>query len=118
MALFSTHKLDQIIADKRLQLELDRQNLLLKTQQWLEEFASEYGIHKAYIFGSVTRCYKFHPHSDIDVAVEDINPEKHCLAISLLSAYVERDVDLIKLNSCHFAHRIRQTGILWIKTPS
>jgi hypothetical protein len=118
MTLFSTTKLDQIIAEERLNLETQRQNLLRKTCQWLEEFATEYGINRAYIFGSVTRAGKFHHNSDIDLAVETINPEKHCLAISLLSTYLERDVDLIKLDSCHFAHRIRQTGILWTKTPS
>ena len=118
MALFSTTKLDLIIAEKRLKLETQRQSLMTKTCQWLDEFAIEYGITQAYIFGSVTRAGKFHHNSDIDLAVETINPEKHYLAISLLSTYLERDVDLIKLDSCHFAHRIRQTGILWTKTPS
>lgn len=118
MTLFSTTKLDRIIAEERLKLETQRQSLLTKTCQWLEEFSIEYGITQAYIFGSVTRTGKFHHNSDIDLAVETINPEKHCEAISLLSTYLERDVDLIKLDSCHFAHRIRQTGILWTKTPS
>ncbi|WP_417033394.1 nucleotidyltransferase family protein [Dolichospermum circinale] len=69
------------------------------------------------MFSSVTRVDKFRQNSDVDVAVENINPEKYCLAISFLSTYLERDVDIIRLNDCHFSHRIRQTGILWKKTP-
>ena len=73
----------------------------------------EYGIETAYIFGSATRPYKFHQNSDVDLGVEEIDPIAHFSAISLLSAYLEREVDIIRLDSCHFAHRIRSTGILW-----
>ena len=116
MNSFSTSKLDQILRDRREKCEQERQQLLQKTQAWLEEFACEYGIETAYIFGSVTRPYKFRQNSDVDLAVEEIDPIAHFSAISLLSAYLEREVDIIKLDSCHFAHRIRSTGILWKKT--
>ena len=118
MTIFSTERLDRALADRRIELEQERQKLIIKIKQWLEEFATEYGISKAYIFGSVTKKGKFHQNSDVDIAIEDIYPEKYCLAISLLSTYLERDVDLIKLDQCHFSHRIRQTGILWTKTAS
>jgi predicted nucleotidyltransferase len=118
MPIFSTEKLDRILVDRRLKLEQERQKLIIKIKQWLEEFATEYGITKAYIFGSVTQTGRFHNNSDVDIAIEDIDPEKYCLAISLLSTYLERDVDLIKLDQCHFSRRIRQTGILWTQTAS
>ncbi len=114
---FSSEKLDKIISDRRLKLEKERQLILKKTQEWLDNYGSEYGIKKAYIFGSVTYPNKFHQNSDVDVAVEEINAEKHFLAISFLSTYLEREVDIIKLNQCHFADRIREKGILWMKTP-
>jgi len=117
MNTFSTSKLDQIISDRSLKLEQDRQEFIIKIKQWLDQFASEYGITQAYLFGSVTYPHKFRQNSDIDIAVEDIDIEKYCPAISLLSTYLERDVDLIKLDRCHFSDRIRQTGILWTKTP-
>lgn len=97
--------------------DLPSENPIVKTKQWLDEFSPEFGIDKAYIFDSVTRVSKFRQHSDVDVAVENIHPEQYCLAISLLSTYLERDVDIIRLNDCHFSDRIRQTGILWKKTP-
>lgn len=117
MNSFSTAKLDQVLQERRLKLEQERQELIIKTQQWLDQFSTEYGITKAYIFGSVTIPGKFHANSDIDLAIESIYPEKYCLAISLLATYLERDVDLIKLDNCLFGERIRQTGILWTKTP-
>lgn len=117
MEPYLTSTLDQIILERSLQLEQERQILLEKTQQWLEEFASVYGINKVYIFGSVTRPKKFNQNSDIDLAVEEINAQDYFLVISLLSAYLGREVDLIKLENCHFAERIRQTGILWTKNP-
>ncbi|EAZ91796.1 nucleotidyltransferase family protein [Crocosphaera chwakensis] len=117
MSFFSSEKLDKIISDRRLKLEKERQLILKKTQKWLDKYASDYGIKKAYIFGSVTYPNKFHQDSDVDLAVEEINPEKHFLAISLLSTYLEREVDIIKLNQCHFANRICEKGILWMKTP-
>ncbi|MGI0480763.1 nucleotidyltransferase family protein [Geminocystis sp. CENA526] len=118
MPIFATEKLDRILLDRHLKLEQERQKLMIKIKQWLEEFSNEYGITKAYIFGSVTKEGRFHENSDIDIAIEDIYPEKYCLAISLLSTYLERDVDLIKLDQCHFSQRIRQTGIVWTKTVS
>ena len=117
MKHWQSPKLDDIIQERRFKLEQERKDLIVKTEQWLDEFAPEFGIDEAYIFGSVTRVGKFRQHSDVDVAVENINPEQYCLAISLLSTYLERDVDIIRLNDCHFSDRIRQTGILWKKTP-
>ncbi len=116
MTPFSTRKLDEIVTNNRLQLEEERQSLIAKTQQWLDQFASDYGIEKAHLFGSVTKPGKFHQNSDIDLAVEQINPDDYCTAISLLSAYLGREVDIIKLDACHFAERIRQTGMVWTKT--
>ena len=113
MSAFPTPELDKILRERDIQREQERQTLLTKTQQWLDENAVEYGINRAYIFGSVTRSYKFHPGSDVDIAVENINPELHFDAISILSSYLGREVDIILLKNCRFAHRIREQGILW-----
>lgn len=113
---FNTAKLDKILLNKRFQREKERQLLLNKTLEWLEEFGAKYRIEQAYIFGSVTEPNRFHDQSDIDVAVEQINPKDFFSAIGLLSEHLARDVDIIQLNQCHFANRIRQQGIPWTKT--
>lgn len=110
---FQTSKLDQVLSDHALYNEQERQKLLLKTLNWLDKFGSQYGIQKAYVFGSVAEPRRFSPRSDIDIAVEQINPEHFFMIISLLSEALERDVDIIEINKCHFANQIRQTGIVW-----
>ena len=113
---FSTSRLDQILGDRRLQNEQERQILLKKTLNWLDKFGPEYGIQKAYIFGSLTQPQRFNTQSDIDIAVEQINLDDFFSVISLISEATEREVDVIELNKCHFANRIRQSGILWTRT--
>jgi predicted nucleotidyltransferase len=111
--MFNTSKLDQIIGDRQTQLEIQRQNLLEKTLTWLTKNAHNHGIDQAYIFGSVTQQGKFAEESDVDIAVENIKPESFCLVISLLMTELEREVDVIQLHKCHFANKIKTTGILW-----
>jgi uncharacterized protein len=60
----------------------------------------------------VTRPYQFTRNSDVDVAVEQFNPEVF-FAMAALSETLERDVGLVDLSKCHFAHRIRQQGMVW-----
>jgi hypothetical protein len=113
---FSTSRLDQILGDRSLQNERERQDLLRKVMKWLDEYGLQHGIQTAYIFGSLTRPQRFHQNSDIDIAVEQINPDDFFSVISFISEATEREVDVIELNKCHFANRIRQSGILWTKT--
>lgn len=109
--------MDEILRDRSSQLEQERVLLLNKVQEWLNKFSSSYGIKQAYIFGSILRYGCFHEQSDIDIAVEEINPEDYCTVISLLQQYLGREVDVIMLDNCHFAPKIRDTGLLWTKTP-
>ncbi|MDJ0558109.1 MAG: nucleotidyltransferase domain-containing protein [Microcystis sp. M53599_WE4] len=97
MSAFPTPELDKILKEKDIQGEQERQTLLAKTQQWLHENAVKYGINRAYIFGSLTRPYKFHPGSDVDIAVENINPELHFDAIANNGLF--RTLSILKLLS-------------------
>jgi predicted nucleotidyltransferase len=113
--MFKTELLDKAINEHQLALESKRKELLERTLTWLYNNADKYGIDGAYIFGSVTQKEKFTESSDIDIAVHNINPESYCVVISLLMTELERDVDIIKLDKCHFAKNIRDKGILWKK---
>jgi len=113
---FNTSKLDKILSDRSLQNEKERQKLLQKVMQWLDSHGSQYGIQTAYIFGSLTQPQRFHQNSDIDIAVEQINPEDFFVVISLIYEALGRDVDVIEVNKCHFGDRIKQKGIRWTAT--
>lgn len=51
---FNTSKLDQILVDRSLQNEKERQALLQRILEWLDKHGLQYGIQIAYIFGSLT----------------------------------------------------------------
>lgn len=113
----TTQLLNQLIQQRREIQEQERQAIVQKVQQWFDQHGFDYGIRQAFIFGSASRAGQFHDTSDVDIAVEQIKSDQYFIAISLLSAYLERDVDLIELGKCPFQHRIRETGIAWTEQP-
>lgn len=113
---FDTSVLDTVLARRRAENERERQALLAKVLQLLDELAPRYGIQQAYAFGSIVMPGRFGPQSDVDIAVEQIDPARFFEAMSAFSMLLKREVDLVELGKCHFAHRIRERGILWERT--
>lgn len=113
---FDTSVLDAALARRRAACERERQALLAKVLRLLDELAPQYDIQQAYIFGSLVTPGRFGPDSDVDIAVEQIDPVRFFEAMGKFSASLGREVDLVELDKCHFAHRIRERGILWEKT--
>ena len=113
---FATYLLDEALTRRATQFESDRQATLAKVATMLQELGTRYRIERAWIFGSVIRPHRFTEDSDIDLAVEQIEPTDFFNTISAFSRYWGREVDLVELKKCHFAHRIREHGILWTRT--
>ena len=113
---FDTSILDEALTKQRTNWEQNRQELVARIQAFLDEHAAQFGLEKVYIFGSLTKPRGFTDLSDIDVAVEQLPGEQYFKFAASLSASLGRDVDVIELNRCHFADKIRREGILW--TPS
>ncbi|MGH2416418.1 MAG: nucleotidyltransferase family protein [Microcystaceae cyanobacterium] len=114
---FNMEILEQAIAHRCYTQEQERQKILAQVYHWLDTVGSQHGINQAYIFGSLTRPGRFTETSDVDIAVVGKLPEERFTLMSLLAATLGREVDLIELDQCHFAQRIRQRGLLWTKTP-
>jgi predicted nucleotidyltransferase len=112
---FDTRLLDEAVAKRQAQHEQERQQVLQQVLEWLQRSGQDYGIDRAYIFGSVIKPGRFHENSDVDVGVEEIDPVKQIDAMADLSMALMRDVDIVDLRKCHFAHRIREQGQLWIR---
>ncbi len=112
---FNTYLLDEALIRRKKALEQERQTILKQVKHWLEANGKRYRIEEAYIFGSLIRPNRFTKKSDVDLAVESIDPEHMFMAMTALAETVRREVDLIELSKCPFAHRIRQEGILWTK---
>ncbi len=113
---FDTYLLDQALDQRRQKLEEVRQQTLQQTFALLDEVMPSLDVDRAYVFGSVLRAGRFHERSDVDVAVEAIEPEAFFALMSRLSSALVRDVDVMDLRKCHFAERVRETGELW--TPN
>ncbi len=110
---FSTALLDAALERRRALNEQKRLETFARVTAWLETQGASYDIQQAYLFGSITRPYQFSEHSDVDVAAENIRPDRFFEAMASLSESVERDVDLVELLKCPFTAKIRQQGIQW-----
>ena len=83
------------------------------TVDWLQVNAARYGFDRGYVFGSVTECDRFTQYSDVDLAVETHKVGNVCALMGALSMHLNRDVDLVPLDQCHFAYKIRKLGLPW-----
>lgn len=110
---YDTSLLDKAIAERRARLEQERRAVLAHVLQWLDEHGADLGLRAAYVFGSLAGKGRFDDCSDVDIAVEEISVEGFFDLMAALSSDLDRDVDLVELTKCHFAHRIRQEGIRW-----
>ncbi len=110
---FPTPLLDARLAREKEQNEFDRLQLLESAVEWLRANAETYGIAHGYIFGSVTEPGRFTQTSDVDVAVDTWETGNICGLMGYLSLHLNRDVDVIPLDQCHFADKIRHLGMPW-----
>ena len=113
--VFDTSVLDEALARRRAAYEQERQTLLAEVQHLLDDLGPRYGIQQAYIFGSLVRPGRFIPESDVDIAIEQIDPVRFFEAMEEFSMRLKREVDLVELNKCHFADKIQREGILWTR---
>ena len=111
---FPTPLLDARLAREKTQNEQIRQQLVQQTLDWLTENAQRYGVKRGYIFGSLTMPDRFTQRSDIDLVVETHKTGDICALMGGLSQIVLRDIDMVPLDQCDFAEKIRRTGLVWI----
>lgn len=114
--LFDTSVLDEAKIRRRIDNEQLRQQVLQTTLDFLDGFGSCQGPEYVIIFGSVIVPGRFHIQSDVDIAVEAVEPTLFFDLMSSLSIALGREVDLVDLSYCHFADQIRQKGMVWTKT--
>jgi predicted nucleotidyltransferase len=109
---FDTSLLDEAIARRHERREMLRRARLEEVLRQLEGLGPAHEVKEAYIFGSLAQPGRFSEDSDIDVAVVMPSARFFDLAAELSHA-LHTDVDLIPLERCHFADKIRREGIRW-----
>ena len=111
---FKTDVLNRAIARKRREREALRVAVQARALQLLDESPVE--LDEAILFGSVVRPGRFSARSDVDVAVPDLEPRDFFALMGHLEEGLEREIDLVPIDTCHFADSIRRTGLKWKRT--
>lgn len=115
---FDTHLLDEAIAAERARDEARRRAMLAEVLRQLDVVAPAHGIERAIVFGSVVKPGRYRAHSDVDIAVEDVDPVTFLAFKVAYELALGEEIDLVALEHCHFAHRIREQGVVWTATSS
>ena len=102
---FDTGVLDRTLARKRQERERLRRAVQARALRLLDV-----------LFGSVVRPGHFDAKSDVDVAIPAVAPRAYFTLMGHLEDGLMRDVDLVTIDSCHFADTIRRTGLRWTGT--
>lgn len=110
---FDTSVLDAALQRQREEWEHERQRVVEQVRRFLDHYGQEYGIRQAYLFGSVARPGRFRVRSDVDLAVEQVDAGSFFRLIAHLSRELGRPVDVVELDSCRFADKIKSEGVPW-----
>lgn len=97
-------------AEEREQLRL---KTIKDTFEAIKRLAEVAFFQEAYIFGSVTEPYQFGESSDIDIAFKKLDRDRLFFAVSFLSRWLGRDVNIVHLENIHFKERILKDGMRW-----
>ena len=111
--IFNTALLDEAIEKSRKRQEELRLGVIDKILTAIDKLSEEITFNEAYLFGSVTKPFRFSERSDIDVGFIGLDNRHFFKAMSYLSEEADRDVDIVQLEDCRLAGKIKREGIRW-----
>ena len=108
--------LDEIIQKRQAMAENHRRAVFERTKHALSKLSSEFYWKDIYFFGSIIQPGRFGLNSDVDIAIKGLNAFFLFRLTGRLSAIIERDVDIVRLeDNCIFKEYIIEEGVRWIK---
>lgn len=110
---FPTPVLDRALEREHNERERLRREALDRLYSALDTLSETVFFERAWIFGSVISPGRFTRYSDIDVAFDRLDDSDFFPAMSLLSNYLVREVDVIQLENYPLADSIRRKGLVW-----
>lgn len=106
------------LVGKALQKKAWRERLRLaiieRVKQILKQMYETIPFEKAYLFGTITKPYKFSEESDTDIAFIGLRDEDFFSALAYLSRSLERNVDILQLEKHRLKKKIIKEGILLV----
>lgn len=109
--VFSTALFEEVEKERVEQRERLRIDLLEKTRLVVLQVFEDCMVKGVFITGSLAVPYNFYSYSDIDIAAEGIPCDKYFTLLAKLNELLPRNVELIELEKCKFASKIREKGI-------
>jgi predicted nucleotidyltransferase len=107
---FDTSRWEAALGAEARQREEQRRILLAQVREKLAHFFQGKRVQAVYVTGSILREGDFYPFSDVDIAVEGLE-EDYFTMLARLEDLLERQVDLIELETSRFGDSIRDRGI-------
>lgn len=113
MSEFNLTLWERLQEERLLLREQERAEVLTRIIPLLRAYFFRKRVQEVYLVGSVLREGKFLPSSDIDVAVLGLQ-EDYFKTLTELEQLLDRTVDLIELEGCHFKDDIAKWGLrIW-----
>lgn len=112
---YDTGILDAHLKRRREENETSRARTVRLIMNALPRLAKRYGLREAYIFGSLTKPNGFRKNSDADLAVEGLRNRDYFSLRAELVRLVDREVDIIQLESHPLRKQILASGVRWKK---
>ena len=104
----------QFIQKEQEERERLRKLILQDVNKTLQLLMGKYTWKEIYLFGSIIQEGKFKPNSDVDIAVRGLDKFDYYTFIGEVSQLLNRRVDVIRLEECHFSDSIIKKGHRWI----
>ena len=101
------------ILKKQADQEKMRITVLQQVQDTLRTLEKKYQWDEAYLFGSIVLEGRYRQKSDIDIALLGLKKYDYFKFIGEISYLLNRRVDVVLLEECHFAQFIKEKGIKW-----
>jgi uncharacterized protein len=104
----------QFVQKEQEDREKIRKRILQDVEKTLQLLMEKYTWKEIYLFGSIVQEGRFKPNSDVDIAVLGLNKFDYYTFIGEASEILNRRVDVIRLEECHFSNSIVKKGLKWI----
>lgn len=101
------------ILKKQADQEKMRITDLQQVEDTLRTLEKKYQWDEAYLFGSIVLEGRYRRKSDIDIALVGLKKYDYYKFIGEISDLLNRRVDVVLLEECHFAQFIKEKGIKW-----
>jgi len=110
-----TYLLDKVLQRKKVEREKLRLMSIEKVKKVLKKMSENISFKEVYLFGTITKPYRFSEESDIDIAFVGLRDDDFFFVLAYLSRNLGRDVDILQLEKHRLREKIIKEGVGWTR---